>query len=453
MALERKDNIGDTTTSTGTGTINLAAVAQSGARIFAGNVTSGATVRYDIRSADNTEWEIGEGVFTDGAPDTLTRVTIYASSNAGALVSFSAGTKNVSLVLTAADIGTNSFIIGETPSGALDGSDTTYTLANTPITGSLVVYLNGQRLTLTEDYMLATNVITFGTAPVSGDIIRADYLLAGATSGNADTLDNANLSTDGTLASNSDGLIPTEKAVKTYVDGQIDAWDGWQDAGESWTYASSTTLTISGDKTGKYANGTKVKLTNNGSTKYFYVVSSSYSSPNTTVSLTGETDLANAAITAPYYSYSDNPQGFKRAENYYKARAYRSTTQAINDITFTKVQFDGESYDVNSNFDSSTNYRYTAPISGYYNVFSRIFFNVATTNRAIVALYKNASVVSRGSDIYTGQYQGCVISDTVYLAKGDYVEIYAYRDGTGTENLFGEATGSQTFFSVSFQGI
>ena len=101
MALERKDNIGDTSNTTGTGTLNLEAVAQTGARIFAGNVTSGATVHYDIRLADGSEWEIGEGVFTDGTPDTLTRVTVYASSNAGSLVNFSAGTKNVSLVLTA----------------------------------------------------------------------------------------------------------------------------------------------------------------------------------------------------------------------------------------------------------------------------------------------------------------------------------------------------------------
>ena len=103
MALERKDNIGDTTTSIGTGTINLDAVAQTGARIFAGNVTTGSTVHYDIRLADGSEWEVGEGVFTDGAPDTLTRVTVYASSNAGALVNFSAGTKNVSLVFTAGE--------------------------------------------------------------------------------------------------------------------------------------------------------------------------------------------------------------------------------------------------------------------------------------------------------------------------------------------------------------
>lgn len=103
MALDRIDNIGDTTTSVGTGTIELAAVAQTGALIFAGNATSGRTVRYDIRSADQSEWEIGEGVFTQGTPSTLTRVTVYKSSNAHALVNFSAGTKNVSMVITAKD--------------------------------------------------------------------------------------------------------------------------------------------------------------------------------------------------------------------------------------------------------------------------------------------------------------------------------------------------------------
>lgn len=104
MAIERKDNIGDTSATTGTGTLTLAAVAQAGARIFAGNVTSGSTVRYDIRLADGSEWEVGEGVFTDGSPDTLTRVTVYASSNSGSLVNFSAGTKNVSLVFVVQDI-------------------------------------------------------------------------------------------------------------------------------------------------------------------------------------------------------------------------------------------------------------------------------------------------------------------------------------------------------------
>ena len=104
MALERKDRIRETTTTTGTGTLDLSGTAPTGFRTFVTAVTSGATVRYLIESADFTEWEVGEGVFTDATPDTLTRVTIYASSNAGSLVNFSAGEKVVHLTLTAADI-------------------------------------------------------------------------------------------------------------------------------------------------------------------------------------------------------------------------------------------------------------------------------------------------------------------------------------------------------------
>ncbi len=114
--------------------------------------------------------------------------------------------------------GTNSIISNETPSGLVNGSNVTYTLVNSPIVGTLKLYLNGQRQTYTTDYTLSGSTITMVVAPVTGDIIRADYELAGATTGNADTLDGANLSTDGTLASNSDGLIPSQKAVKTYSD-------------------------------------------------------------------------------------------------------------------------------------------------------------------------------------------------------------------------------------------
>lgn len=113
MALERKDRIKDTTTTTGTGTVSLSASAPTGFRSFVSTVTSGATVRYLIESADLTEWEVGEGVFTDATPDTLTRVTVYASSNSNNLVSFAAGTKNVSLIFSAADLKGLDFLVNQ----------------------------------------------------------------------------------------------------------------------------------------------------------------------------------------------------------------------------------------------------------------------------------------------------------------------------------------------------
>lgn len=94
--------------------------------------------------------------------------------------------------------------------------------------------------------------------------------------------------------------------------------DGWIAASETWTYASATTCTVSGDVTSKYAAGDKVRLKQGGGYKYFYVVSVTYSSPNSTITLTGGSDhsLANAAITENGYSKAETPQGFPGSFNY-----------------------------------------------------------------------------------------------------------------------------------------
>jgi hypothetical protein len=84
-------------------------------------------------------------------------------------------TAQETLVLQAITDGTY-FVYRETPSGAVNGSNVTFTLANTPNpAASLCLFLNGQLLTLTEDYTLSGSTITFVAAPDSGSIIRASY--------------------------------------------------------------------------------------------------------------------------------------------------------------------------------------------------------------------------------------------------------------------------------------
>ena len=83
------DRVRETTATNSTGTVTLAG-AVSGFRTFASAFTNLDTVRYCI--ALGTEWEVGQGVYNVG---TLSRVTVFASSNAGALVDFSAGAKGV----------------------------------------------------------------------------------------------------------------------------------------------------------------------------------------------------------------------------------------------------------------------------------------------------------------------------------------------------------------------
>ena len=88
-----KDRVKDTTTSTGTGSITLVNTAPTGFQTFA--TAFGATaVRTTYCIELNGEWEVGLGTFNGTTG--LTREEVFSSSNAGALVNFSAGTKTSS---------------------------------------------------------------------------------------------------------------------------------------------------------------------------------------------------------------------------------------------------------------------------------------------------------------------------------------------------------------------
>lgn len=86
------DRVRETTTTTGTGNITLAGAA-SGFRTFASVIPLNVWTYYAIVSADGSAWEVGKGYLSDST--TLVRSEVYASTNAGALVSFAAGTKDV----------------------------------------------------------------------------------------------------------------------------------------------------------------------------------------------------------------------------------------------------------------------------------------------------------------------------------------------------------------------
>lgn len=92
MALVIKDRVRVTSTSTGTGTITLGS-AVTGFQDF-GAIGDGETTYYCIAGQGTTEWEVGVGTYT-ASGTTLSRTTVLASSNAGSLVTFSAGIKDV----------------------------------------------------------------------------------------------------------------------------------------------------------------------------------------------------------------------------------------------------------------------------------------------------------------------------------------------------------------------
>ena len=100
MALVVNDRVKETSTTTGTGTFDLAGAA-SGFQTFVAGVGDTNTTYYAIFNQGTTEWEVGLGTVTDAATDTLSRDTVLSSSNSDGKVDFAAGTKDVFCTLPA----------------------------------------------------------------------------------------------------------------------------------------------------------------------------------------------------------------------------------------------------------------------------------------------------------------------------------------------------------------
>jgi len=79
--------------------------------------------------------------------------------------------------VNAAGLTSSNFVDKEVPSGSINGSNTSFTLANTPVSGSEHVYLNGllMRSGAGNDYTISGTTITMATAPLSGEFICVSY--------------------------------------------------------------------------------------------------------------------------------------------------------------------------------------------------------------------------------------------------------------------------------------
>jgi len=80
-------------------------------------------------------------------------------------------------VKTGTYLGSGNIVTRETPTGAVNGSNTTYTLAATPTAGTEEVFLNGllQEPGAGNDYTIASATITMLAAPATGDRLRVNY--------------------------------------------------------------------------------------------------------------------------------------------------------------------------------------------------------------------------------------------------------------------------------------
>ena len=95
MALVLKDRIKELTTTTGTGAISFGGASAS-FDTFGSVMSNGDTTYYAIVHATTgtDEWEVGLGTYASSG-NTLTRTTVFASSNSGSAVDFGSGNKDI----------------------------------------------------------------------------------------------------------------------------------------------------------------------------------------------------------------------------------------------------------------------------------------------------------------------------------------------------------------------
>lgn len=103
----------------------------------------------------------------------------------------------------------------------------------------------------------------------------------------------------------------------------------------------------------------------------------------------------------------------------------------LTDVTFVKILMDTEEYDVGSDFDTG-NYRFVAPVSGYYQINASIEFTQLIADKIYYAfIYVNGASVKRaiGMPPVAGggnDFLNFNICDCPYVVAGQYIELYVY---------------------------
>ena len=176
MAFVINDRVKETTTTTGTGTLDLGG-AQTGFETFVAGIGNSNTTYYCITLAGSNDFEVGLGTVTDASTDTLSRDTILSSSNGDAAVNFGAGIKTVFCTLPAAkaivEDGSNNISVGNniTVGGTVDGVDIASrdtVLTNTTTTANAALPKAGGTMTGNITFNAGQATGNSGLVPAAG---------------------------------------------------------------------------------------------------------------------------------------------------------------------------------------------------------------------------------------------------------------------------------------------
>jgi hypothetical protein len=134
--------------------------------------------------------------------------------------------------------------------------------------------------------------------------------------------------------------------------------------------------------------------------------------------------------------------------------AYISSNQSLTSGVTTKIALNAEFFDTANCFDSTTNYRFTPNVAGYYQLNLPLLAYSSASNITSVAvfLYKNGSSITYQQTLLPATILASACLSTVVFANGttDYFEMYANVAGTGIFVSGGTGGSVTTTFSGAF---
>ena len=129
---------------------------------------------------------------------------------------------------------------------------------------------------------------------------------------------------------------------------------------------------------------------------------------------------------------------------------YQSSVQAISNSTNTKITFNTEFFDTANAFDSTTNYRFTPQVAGYYQFSLYVRDGTgAATGQLVAFIYKNGSILNFAAYTFAGAVGTTASCNALIYLNGstDYIEGYVSQNSGLSMNT--NNSSAATFFTGS----
>ncbi len=392
MTLEYGSRIFETSTTQGTGTLNLAG-AVAGYQTFVDGTQDGAKVPYYI--FDDTQWEHGVGTVTAGSPDTLSRDHVVASSSGTSTINWGTGTRNVILSPSPElQVWRDENLNDVSAVGSSGGTGNAHTVTMSPVP---VAYSDKMKI-----------------------IWKAPAANTGAITVNVNSLGAKSfVNNDGSDFIS--GQIPSGSLQEAFFDESADKFVKTSQVGGSGTFHVTGTSSAA-------ASLSLAEDTDNGTHKLIFQAPASLSAD---VTATGPTESGTLAIVLP------------------SCKLYQTTGTSVTIGTWTTLLFDTEAWDDAGWHSTSSNTdRITFDFTGRVQIIGVYSPNTANNTSYGTRILKNGTVVarrfSRTSDPAAENLQEVLVCE-VDVVPTDYIQLQGYNsNGTVTS-----ATGiSGTTFSA-----